>query len=165
MGTHPIFESDFDCLTEMVLIEKHDFSNKVFLDTLEARKSARQAETIEFERALVEKNEKLNELKNTLNEKKATINKYRCQFPRTVSKSDLENEIKTKTIKKKNVTEKLDQMKREIKKNEMSRYHQIVDMTGMTVNFINDDVSITYKEKEHILTRHNLRQFSVRTLF
>ena len=77
----------------------------------------------------------------------------------------LENEIKAKTLEKKNSMEKLEQMKREIKKNEMSRYHQIVDMTGMTVNFVNDDVSITYKEKEHLLTKNNLGQFSVQTLF
>merc|ERR1712131_443322 len=108
MGTHPIFESDFDCLTErkMALIEKHDFSNKNFLATLEARKSVRKAETVEFERNLAEKNEKLSQLKKTLDEKKAAIDEYRCQFPRTVSTDDLENEIKAKTLEKKNSTEK-----------------------------------------------------------
>ena len=47
----------------MVLIEKHDFSNKNFRETLEARKSARKADTVEFERNLAEKNEKLSQLK------------------------------------------------------------------------------------------------------
>ena len=47
----------------MALIEKHDFSNKNFLATLEARKSVRKAETVEFERNLAEKNEKLSQLK------------------------------------------------------------------------------------------------------
>ena len=61
--------------------------------------------------------------------------------------------------------EKLEQMKREIKKNEALRYHQIVDMTGITIDFNNDNVSITYKENEHSLTGHNLKDFSVEKLF
>ena len=46
----------------MVLIEKHNFSNQNFLEALEERKAARKNLTTEFDRALSEKNEKLNEL-------------------------------------------------------------------------------------------------------
>ena len=77
----------------------------------------------------------------------------------------LENEIKRKTSEKNKSMEKLEQMKREIKKNETLRYHQIVDMTGITIDFDNDNVSVIYKEKEHSLTVHSLKDFSVEKLF
>ena len=77
----------------------------------------------------------------------------------------LENEIKKKTSEKNKSMEKLEQMKREIKKNEALRYHQIVDMTGITIEFDNDNVSIICKEKEQSLTGHNLKDFSVEKLF
>jgi len=53
MGTHPIFESDFDCLTEMGAVKKYDKFVKKYL-----KKTGRRKTLIEFEKSLQRKQPK-----------------------------------------------------------------------------------------------------------
>merc|ERR1712037_953577 len=50
MGTHPIFESDFDCLTDMGAVRKYDKFVKKYL-----KKTGRRITLIEFEKSLQRK--------------------------------------------------------------------------------------------------------------
>merc|ERR1712037_243474 len=53
MGTHPIFESDFDCLTEMGAVKKYDNFVRRYL-----KKTGRQKTLIEFEKSLQREQQK-----------------------------------------------------------------------------------------------------------
>ena len=50
-------------------------------------------------------------------------------------------------------------------KNELSKYHQLVDMSGMKIEFSDEHAVLTYKAKDHKLSASTLTKFKPSSLF
>merc|ERR1712106_188626 len=89
MGTHPIFESDFDCLTEL-MIEAEDISTEEFSDVSQDRESELAA------KKEVEKIEQIQEYKNKLERlERDELDELRKKWKRLESKANQEKKTLT----------------------------------------------------------------------
>ena len=81
-------------------------------------------------------------------------------------KFKLENTIKSRTKEQHQAEAKLAELKVATQKKQKSQFHQLVDMSGIDVDFNDDEhVVLKYKEKEHKLDASTLTHFQLTSLF
>merc|ERR1711990_624258 len=118
MGTHPIFESDFDCLTEKkMLLRKLDIStSKIEWDeTLKENEKILKQEEADFNRTILEVNNEINALQSNminLQGKIATEQDKNNDVHRSGVIDSIQNK---KSEEVKELTKKLVEIKKEIK--------------------------------------------------